>query len=182
MKKNPGFTLIELIIVVAILGVLALVAAPKFINIQSDARIATLKATKAAIESSFKIFSLKTKLPSADIFTTGTTNYLIINNVKIKMNAEHYPVFSEVANINELYGLDALKTIVNIDVSDANNFGSGLDTLNYTFDTTGGFIIFTKNDDYRKSECYLSYSPKKFHDLIDVLPGEKYFQIVTSGC
>ena len=42
-EKQNGFTLIELILVIIILGVLAIVATPKLINLQRDARIAVLK-------------------------------------------------------------------------------------------------------------------------------------------
>ena len=38
MKRNAGFTLIELVIVIVILGILAVTAAPKFLNLQGDAR------------------------------------------------------------------------------------------------------------------------------------------------
>ncbi len=50
MKKN-GFTLIELVVVIVILGILAVVAAPKFMNLQVDARNASLKGLKGAIAS-----------------------------------------------------------------------------------------------------------------------------------
>ncbi len=50
MQKQQGFTLIELVVVIIILGILAVVAAPKFINLQSDARASTLQGLKGAIE------------------------------------------------------------------------------------------------------------------------------------
>lgn len=52
LRKNfVGFTLIELIVVIVILGVLSVSAAPKFVSLQSDARVATLQGLKGAIKS-----------------------------------------------------------------------------------------------------------------------------------
>ena len=54
-RNNGGFTLIELIVVIVILGILAVTAAPKFIDLQSDARLATLNGMKAAINSAVSL-------------------------------------------------------------------------------------------------------------------------------
>ncbi|SKA27190.1 type II secretion system protein [Photobacterium toruni] len=50
MKKQQGFTLIELVVVIVILGILAVTAAPKFMNLQGDARNASLQGLKGAIQ------------------------------------------------------------------------------------------------------------------------------------
>lgn len=49
MKSNKGFTLIELVIVIIVLGILAAIAIPKFINLQNDANTAILNGTKGAM-------------------------------------------------------------------------------------------------------------------------------------
>ncbi|MEC6908536.1 type II secretion system protein [Photobacterium piscicola] len=49
MKKQQGFTLIELVVVIVILGILAVTAAPKFMNLQGDARHASLDGLRGAI-------------------------------------------------------------------------------------------------------------------------------------
>ena len=51
MKKAHGFTIIELVVVITILGILAAIAVPKFIDIQSDARKAAAAGVAGALAS-----------------------------------------------------------------------------------------------------------------------------------
>ena len=55
VSTQQGFTLIELIIVIVLLGILAVTAAPKFLNLQDDARDSVLQGIAGSLESASSV-------------------------------------------------------------------------------------------------------------------------------
>ncbi|MCA3896923.1 prepilin-type N-terminal cleavage/methylation domain-containing protein [Vibrio vulnificus] len=51
MRNNNGYSLIELVVVIVVIGILSVAAVPKFMNIQSEAREARLYSVRGALES-----------------------------------------------------------------------------------------------------------------------------------
>ena len=79
MKKQSGFTLIELVVVIIILGILAVTAAPKFINLQGDARLSALNGLKASLQGGNTLLYSKAALQGEEGNNGGTTKNIDLN-------------------------------------------------------------------------------------------------------
>ncbi|PKH09633.1 type II secretion system protein [Moritella sp. Urea-trap-13] len=77
--KSRGFTLIELVIVIVVLGILAATAVPKFINLRADSKAATLEAVKGTMESAMQLVYAKAAIEGK---TTGKAE-ITINGTKV---------------------------------------------------------------------------------------------------
>jgi type II secretion system protein G len=74
MGNQKGFTLIELMIVVAIIGILTAIAFPLYANVQQRARIAKAQADVRTLASAIVIYSAHTGL----IPTTGLAGLSVL--------------------------------------------------------------------------------------------------------
>ena len=81
MKRNAGFTLIELVIVIVVLGILAVTAAPKFLNLQSDARKSAIQGLSGAMNSAASIVYSKSVMNGYDV--SGATNTVTSGNASV---------------------------------------------------------------------------------------------------
>jgi general secretion pathway protein G len=89
-KREDGFTLIELMIVIAVLGILAGIAIPKFSGVQDKAEIAAAKSELKSIQ-------------------TGLEMYYAENNEYPTTSLSAISEYVQIDNIDN-YGVDTLKS------------------------------------------------------------------------
>ncbi len=152
MQKQKGFTLIELVVVIIILGILAVTAAPKFINLQSDARKSTLQGLKGAIQGANSLVFSKAAisgkeqepLGSVDIGTNDNANtiYGYLQSTAVELN-----------NAMDL-GISEDETLTTADWYIAEGGDGGSSAVLYQ----AGSARFG-NSTVTTNRCYLTYTP-----------------------
>jgi MSHA pilin protein MshA len=85
MRTNRGFTLIELVMVIVILGVLAAVAIPKFIDMGSDARIATLNGLEGSVKTTMETVKAVVALRGTTAAADPALNFLDMQGSTIRL-------------------------------------------------------------------------------------------------
>lgn len=101
MKRQGGFTLIELVVVIVILGILAVTAAPKFMNLQNDARKASLEGLKGSIQGAAGIVYGKAAIKGIESADAAAT--VKVGDITTKFG---YPTANTTGIVNAVSGLE----------------------------------------------------------------------------
>lgn len=154
MQKQQGFTLIELVVVIIILGILAVTAAPKFINLQSDARKSTVEGVKAALQAANALIYSKAVLAGQERLLNQTIEVSPGVNVTTDFGYLASDTDSATVQTNLENALDMKFDALDADagvVGTVNDFG-------VIYKSATSFIIVPKGKK-ETDECRLEYTP-----------------------
>ena len=136
-KAQQGFTLIELVVVIVILGILAVTAAPKFIDLTGDARGSVVEAVKGSLNSAADLAHAKALVTAS--LAAASTPVTASNSITVGANT-----------IALNYGWPTATSIqLLLDVEDVTAVVSG----------TGSTILtYTHNDATTDASCIATYT------------------------
>lgn len=162
--QQKGFTLIELIIVIVVLGILAVTAAPQFFNFSSDARAATLKGIEGSIKAANQMVYARASIKGA---TLGASNVTVRGDVNVNtyngyVQAAHLEKILDAADFTFIPG-----TVGNDDDNPARVYYVISSDITLATDDAAGV---------KAAKCYLSYTDSAEADA------EPEITLETEGC
>ncbi len=137
MKTQEAFTLIELLIVVAIIGILAAIAVPNFLNAQVRAKVARAEADMRGLKTAIEAYQLDHNAYIAGFRTPNPASLTqrlspLTTPVSYYSNIPDDPFFNQMAAVNP----DFYDTYDYLDAASSQN--NGAQTRGYSYRLASG--------------------------------------------
>jgi general secretion pathway protein G len=139
MRKRRGFTLVEVLIVVIILGILAAIVVPQFSSASTDAKLSALKTNLQTIRSQIQMYKLQHNdtLPALNTFVEQMTLASKIDGATAALGSAGY-------NLGPY-----LQAIPNNPYTNTNTVGAGeIGSSAWYYDATTGTFRANHHADY----------------------------------
>ncbi|KGJ93800.1 Tfp pilus assembly protein FimT/FimU [Colwellia psychrerythraea] len=173
--KTKGFTLIELVVVIVILGILAVTAAPKFIDLTRDTKAATLEAIGGAMASGLQLINARAIIDNQQL----GTGIIQIAGVDIPL----YNGYPSVRGADSFPDQNAqVKAWLEIDAVDRNTANFNRDAAPFFTDKSTAnnyiYIFFIEDYDQKSTiKCHVRYE-----NPVTLVPENPTITVNTSEC
>ena len=152
-RRQRGFTLVEILIVVIILGILAAIVIPQFTNASQDARKNSLTSQLQTIRSQLELYKLQhlDQLPPALVASGGAgSSPACWNEMCIKTGADHlagtqFGPYLQAAPLNPLNNNSDVAVVTGVTDYGSGGVANGNGTVGFVLNDTTGKIWATSS-------------------------------------
>lgn len=175
VKRSSGFTLIELVVVIVMLGILAVTAAPKFIDLTTDSKAATLEAIGGAMGSGLALINARAIIDNehsgTGIIQIAAVDIPLYNGYPSVRGTDSFP--DQNAQVKAWLEIDAVdRNTANLNREAAPFFTDKSTANNYIY------IFFIEDYDQKSTiKCHVRYE-----NPVTTNPQKPVITIETSQC